>query len=108
MAEEFTRSCCGGRVGAGMRTRYGKALAAPGRVHPLGRLGNLRRVEWLHDAIRFGRRAAAEILASTNWAHRASASASPRRGPPSPITTMQPFTAWLRYGAIRRRRSPHL
>lgn len=37
-----------------------------GRPHPLGRLGNLRRVERLHDAIRFGRRAAAEILASTN------------------------------------------
>ena len=36
-AEEFTRGCYGGRLGAGAWTQYGKALAAPvGRIHWAG------------------------------------------------------------------------
>jgi monoamine oxidase len=32
--EEFTRGCYGGRLGAGVWTQHGKALAAPvGRIH---------------------------------------------------------------------------
>ena len=46
--EEFTRGCYGGRLGAGVWTQYGKALAAPDRPHPLGRLGDRRDLEQLH------------------------------------------------------------
>ena len=36
-AEEFTRGCYGGRLGAGAWTQYGPALAAPvGRIHWAG------------------------------------------------------------------------
>lgn len=36
-AEEFTRGCYGGRLGAGVWTQYGRALAAPvGRIHWAG------------------------------------------------------------------------
>jgi len=36
-AEEFTRGCYGGRLGAGAWTQYGKALSAPvGRIHWAG------------------------------------------------------------------------
>lgn len=47
--EEFTRGCYGGRLGAGAWTQYGTALAAPvGRSDPLGRGGDLVRLERLH------------------------------------------------------------
>ena len=44
-AEEFTRGCYGGRLGAGVWTQYGRALAEPvGRI-PLGRIRDVGRVE---------------------------------------------------------------
>ncbi|WP_141012846.1 flavin monoamine oxidase family protein [Nocardioides sambongensis] len=61
--EEFTRGCYGGRLGAGVWTQYGRALAEPvGRLHWAG--GEVAE-EWnnfMDGAIRSGRRAAQEIV----------------------------------------------
>ncbi|GEE02915.1 monoamine oxidase [Gordonia spumicola] len=63
MAEEFTRGCYGGRLGAGVWTQYGRALAAPvGRIHWAGAETSDVWNGYMDGAIRSGRRAAAEIL----------------------------------------------
>lgn len=62
-AEEFTRGCYGGRLGAGAWTQYGKALAAPvGRIHWAGAETSSIWNGYMDGAIRSGRRAADEIL----------------------------------------------
>jgi monoamine oxidase len=67
MAEEFTRGCYGGRLGAGVWTQYGQALAAPvGRIHWAGAETSDVWNGYMDGAIRSGRRAAAEILTSTS------------------------------------------
>ena len=62
-AEEFTRGCYGGRLGAGAWTQYGRALAAPvGRIHWAGAETSTTWNGYMDGAIRSGRRAAHEIL----------------------------------------------
>lgn len=64
-AEEFTRGCYGGRLGAGVWTQYGKALAAPvGRIHWAG--AEVAHVwnGYMEGAILSGRQAADEVLAA--------------------------------------------
>lgn len=62
-AEEFTRGCYGGRLGAGVWTQYGKALATPiGRLHWAGAETSPIWNGYMDGAIRSGYRAAAEIL----------------------------------------------
>lgn len=62
-AEEFTRGCYGGRLGAGAWTQYGPALAAPvGRIHWAGSETSTVWNGYMDGAIRSGRRAAGEIL----------------------------------------------
>lgn len=62
-AEEFTRGCYGGRLGAGAWTQYGTALAAPvGRIHWAGSETSTVWNGYMDGAIRSGRRAADEIL----------------------------------------------
>lgn len=62
-AEEFTRGCYGGRLGASAWTQYGKALAAPvGRIHWAGAETSSIWNGYMDGAIRSGRRAADEIL----------------------------------------------
>ena len=62
-AEEFTRGCYGGRLGAGAWTQYGKALAAPvDRIHWAGAETSAIWNGYMDGAIRSGRRAAEEIL----------------------------------------------
>lgn len=62
-AEEFTRGCYGGRLGAGAWTQYGPALAAPvGRIHWAGAETSTVWNGYMDGAIRSGRRAADEIL----------------------------------------------
>jgi monoamine oxidase len=64
-AEEFTRGCYGGRLGAGVWTQYGKALTAPvGRIHWAG--AELAQVwsGYMDGAVRSGRQAAEEVLAA--------------------------------------------
>nr|WP_240316707.1 FAD-dependent oxidoreductase [Mycobacterium persicum] len=64
-AEEFTRGCYGGRLGAGALTQYGKALAAPvGRIHWAGAETAQVWSGYMDGAITSGRRAAEEILAA--------------------------------------------
>ncbi|MEH0554030.1 flavin monoamine oxidase family protein [Streptomyces sp. B21-101] len=64
-AEEFTRGCYGGRLGAGVWTQYGTALSAPvGRVHWAGAETATIWNGYMDGAIRSGRRAAEEILAN--------------------------------------------
>lgn len=63
MAEEFTRGCYGGRLGAGVWTEYGRALAAPvGRIHWAGAETGDVWNGYMDGAVRSGRRAAAEVL----------------------------------------------
>ncbi|WP_370185261.1 flavin monoamine oxidase family protein [Rhodococcus wratislaviensis] len=65
-AEEFTRGCYGGRLGAGAWTQFGKALAAPvGRIHWAGAETATIWNGYMDGAIRSGRRAADETLAET-------------------------------------------
>jgi monoamine oxidase len=65
-AEEFTRGCYGGRLGAGAWTQYGKALAAPvGRIHWAGAETSEIWNGYMDGAIRSGYRAAADILGET-------------------------------------------
>ncbi|WP_336081937.1 flavin monoamine oxidase family protein [Nocardia sp. SSK8] len=62
-AEEFTRGCYGGRLGAGAWTQYGPALAEPvGRIHWAGAETADIWNGYMDGAVRSGRRAAAEIL----------------------------------------------
>lgn len=62
-AEEFTRGCYGGRLGAGAWTQYGPALAAPVvRIHWAGAETSTVWNGYMDGAIRSGRRAADEIL----------------------------------------------
>jgi monoamine oxidase len=63
-AEEFTRGCYGGRLGAGAWTQYGRALTAPvGRIHWAGAETSDVWNGYMDGAVRSGRRAAGEILA---------------------------------------------
>lgn len=65
-AEEFTRGCYGGRLGAGVWTQYGTALAAPvGRLHWAGAETSAIWNGYMDGAIRSGYRAAAAILTET-------------------------------------------
>lgn len=62
-AEEFTRGCYGGRLGAGVWTNYGKAISAPvGRIHWAGAETSEVWNGYMDGAVRSGYRAAAEIL----------------------------------------------
>ncbi|TDC90963.1 FAD-dependent oxidoreductase [Nonomuraea deserti] len=62
-AEEYTRGCYGGRLGAGAWTQYGKALAAPvARIHWAGAETSDIWNGYMDGAVRSGRRAADEIL----------------------------------------------
>ena len=64
-AEEFTRGCYGGRLGAGALTQFGKALAAAvGRIHWAGAETAQVWSGYMDGAITSGRRAADEILAA--------------------------------------------
>ncbi len=61
--EEFTRGCYGGRLGAGVWTQYGKALAEPtGRIHWAGSEAAEEWNNYMDGAISSGRRAAQEAL----------------------------------------------
>lgn len=62
-AEEYTRGCYGGRLGAGVWTRYGPALAEPvGRIHWAGAETAAVSNGYIDGAVRSGRRVASEIL----------------------------------------------
>ncbi|MED5816401.1 flavin monoamine oxidase family protein [Mycolicibacterium sp. 050232] len=62
-AEEFTRGCYGGRLGAGVWTQYGKVVAAPvGRIHWAGAETSDTWNGYMDGAIRSGYRAASAIL----------------------------------------------
>lgn len=64
-AEEFSRGCYGGRLGACALTQFGTALAAPvGRIHWAGAETAPVWSGYMDGAITSGRRAADEILAS--------------------------------------------
>jgi monoamine oxidase len=63
-AEEFTRGCYGGRLGTGVWTQYGPALAQPvGRIHWAGAETAEVFNGYMDGAVRSGRRAAADVLA---------------------------------------------
>jgi monoamine oxidase len=63
-AEEFTRGCYGGRLGAGVWTQYGAALVRPvGRIHWAGAETANEWNGYMDGAVRSGRRAASEVLA---------------------------------------------
>lgn len=63
-AEEFTRGCYGGRLGAGVWTQYGTALMSPvGRIHWAGAETSDIWNGYMDGAVRSGRRAASEVLA---------------------------------------------
>ncbi|WP_432062404.1 flavin monoamine oxidase family protein [Streptomyces sp. S1] len=63
MEEEYTRGCYGGRLGAGVWTQYGPALAEPvGRVHWAGAETSDVWNGYMDGAVRSGHRAAAEVL----------------------------------------------
>lgn len=67
MAEEYTRGCYGGRLGAGVWTQYGAALSDPiGRLHWAGAETSDTWNGYMDGAIRSGHRAAAEVLAHLN------------------------------------------
>ncbi|OFV79056.1 flavin monoamine oxidase family protein [Rhodococcus erythropolis] len=64
MAEEFSRGCYGGRLGAGAWTSFGPALARPvGRIHWAGAESSDVWNGYMEGAVRSGQRAAAEVLA---------------------------------------------
>ena len=67
MAEEYTRGCYGGRLGAGVWTQYGAALSDPiGRLHWAGAETSDTWNGYMDGAVRSGHRAAAEVLAHLN------------------------------------------
>lgn len=62
-SEQYTRGCYGGRLGTGVWTQYGKALAEPvGRIHWAGAETAEVSNGYMDGAIRSGRRAAADVL----------------------------------------------
>ncbi|MGW5318328.1 flavin monoamine oxidase family protein [Nocardia thailandica] len=62
-AEEYTRGCYGGRLGAGVWTQFGAALSEPvGRIHWAGAETADVWNGYMDGAVRSGRRAAAEVL----------------------------------------------
>ncbi|MEV6362598.1 flavin monoamine oxidase family protein [Nocardia asteroides] len=64
MEEEYTRGCYGGRLGAGVWTQFGAALAEPvGRIHWAGAETAEVWNGYMDGAVRSGHRAAAEVLA---------------------------------------------
>ena len=64
-ADEYSRGCYGGRLGAGVWTQYGRALAAPvGRIHWAGTETSDYWCGYMDGAVRSGERAAAEVLAA--------------------------------------------
>jgi monoamine oxidase len=64
-AEEYSRGCYGGRLGAGVWTQYGQALAEPvGAIHWAGAETADVWNGYMDGAARSGRRAAAEVLAA--------------------------------------------
>lgn len=64
-AEEYTRGCYGGRLGAGVWTQYGRALVEPvGRIHWAGAESADVWNGYMDGAVRSGRRAATEALAN--------------------------------------------
>lgn len=63
MTEEYTRGCYGGRLGAGVWTQYGRALAEPvERIHWAGAETAAVSNGYMDGAVRSGRRVAAEVL----------------------------------------------
>jgi monoamine oxidase len=67
-AEEYTRGCYGGRLGAGVWTQFGPALAEPvGRIHWAGAETADVWNGYMDGAARSGRRAAAEVLAALGF-----------------------------------------
>ncbi|GEM31028.1 putative flavin-containing monoamine oxidase AofH [Nocardia neocaledoniensis NBRC 108232] len=63
MAEEYTRGCYGGRLGAGVWTQYGAALSEPvGRIHWAGAETAAIWNGYMDGAVRSGHRAATEVL----------------------------------------------
>ena len=64
-AQEDTRGCYGGRLGAGVWTEYGQALVSPvGRIHWAGAETADVWNGYMDGAVRSGRRAAEEVLAA--------------------------------------------
>ncbi len=64
MDEEFTRGCYGGRLGAGVWTQFGAALAEPiGRIHWAGAETSEIWNGYMDGAVRSGLRAADEVIA---------------------------------------------
>lgn len=64
MDEEYTRGCYGGRLGAGVWTHYGAALAEPvGRLHWAGAETSDVWNGYMDGAVRSGHRVAEEVLA---------------------------------------------
>jgi monoamine oxidase len=64
-AEEWSRGCYGGRFGTGVWTGYGEALREPvGRIHWAGTETAEIWNGYMDGAVRSGKRAAAEVLAS--------------------------------------------
>lgn len=62
--EEFSRGCYGGRLGTGVWTEYGRALAEPvQRIHWAGAETAAVWNGYMDGAVRSGQRAAAEVLA---------------------------------------------
>jgi monoamine oxidase len=62
-AEEFSRGCYGGRLGAGVWTQYGKALSEPvGRIHWAGSETSPVWNGYMEGAVLSGQRVAAEII----------------------------------------------
>jgi monoamine oxidase len=65
--EEYSRGCYGGRLGAGVWTQYGPALAEPvGRIHWAGSETADVWNGYMDGAARSGKRAAGEVLAALN------------------------------------------
>jgi monoamine oxidase len=63
-AEEWSRGCYGGRLGAGVWTGYGEALREPvGRIHWAGTETAEVWNGYMDGAVRSGERAAREVLA---------------------------------------------
>jgi monoamine oxidase len=62
-AEEYSRGCYGGHLGAGVWTQYGEAMAEPvGRIHWAGTETAQVWNGYMDGAVRSGKRAATEVL----------------------------------------------
>jgi monoamine oxidase len=76
-AEQYTRGCYGGHLGAGAWTAYGRALTAPvERIHWAGAETADVWNGYMDGAVRSGNRAAAEVLASDRWGRRTGSASS--------------------------------